>query len=164
MYCRSDKGLGVFTGSKEYFLWVFFFLPFIGLRQEEREKRFEMLARLEPARSQPCSHVTGAVTILLARTPVFKESNRLTLILSLPVTKMIQNIFDMYSKRAECSKVASKPVLCTVTDFYFTFQLIKFQRRATARLRFISLLRGSVSFSSSHKMSLHTNLVFFPAA
>lgn len=35
-----------------------------------------MLARLEPARSQPCSHVTGAVTILLARTPVFEESNR----------------------------------------------------------------------------------------
>lgn len=57
-----------------------------------------MLARLEPARSHPCSHVTGAVTILLARTPVFKESNYLTLILSLPVTKMIQNIFDMYPK------------------------------------------------------------------
>lgn len=38
LYCRSDKGLGVFTGSKEYFLWVFFFALYWIKTGREREK------------------------------------------------------------------------------------------------------------------------------
>lgn len=39
---------------------------------------------LKQQQLQPCSHVACDVTILLARFPVFKDSNHLALILSMP--------------------------------------------------------------------------------